>query len=66
LPLVGGQYLVRVGLFDELTRQALLDGGQYAATAVLEVRSPVDKLANARMAMNQLVTIDVEWGSPGR
>lgn len=66
LPLVGGQYLVRIGLFDEPTRQALIDGGQHAATAALEVRSPVDILSNVRMATNQLVTIDVEWNSSFR
>ena len=64
LPLVGGRYLVRIGLFDEPTRQALIDGGQHAATAVLEVRSPVSVLSNARMAMNQLVTIEVDWKPP--
>ena len=60
----GGRYLVRIGLFDEPTRQALIDGGQHAATAVLEVRSPVSVLSNARMAMNQLVTIEVDWKPP--
>lgn len=65
LPLVGGQYLIRIGLFDQPTRQALIDGGQTSATAVLEVRAPMDELSNIRMARNQLVTVEVEWNAPG-
>jgi homopolymeric O-antigen transport system ATP-binding protein len=62
LPLVGGRYSLRAGIVDFETRHVLALYGWHDAAAVLDVRSSAAPLANAQITLNQLVTIDVEWG----
>ena len=67
LPLVGGRYALRGGIceFDSIQPLALF--GWTDAATPLDVRARADLprslalLSNARMALNQLVTIDVVW-----
>ncbi len=61
LPLVGGNYALRVNMADAETRNPLALYGWHDAPAALAVRSPAAHLANAQVALNQLVRVDVDW-----
>jgi ABC-type polysaccharide/polyol phosphate transport system ATPase subunit len=61
LPLVGGTYGICAAIADYSTQQPLALFGYEGGAAVLNVRSNPTMRSNVHMAMNQLVTMDVEW-----
>jgi ABC-type polysaccharide/polyol phosphate transport system ATPase subunit len=62
LPLVGGRYAVRTGLLDADSGHALATQGVYDAGQPLVVREAPSAHTNFKMATNQLVNFDIEWG----
>lgn len=60
LPLVGGRYVVRAGIFDHATRTPIATHG-WREPVILHVRAGSGEMANVAMASNQLVSLDVEW-----
>ena len=60
-PLVGGQYWLRSGIVDALTKQPIALRGWQDAATMFEVRSIPSIYSNVQMTLNQLVTIDVDW-----
>ena len=61
VPLLGSRYTLRAAIVDARTRTALAHYGFTDAPAWLDVRSSASALSNAQLAMNALVTLDVEW-----
>jgi lipopolysaccharide transport system ATP-binding protein len=60
LPLVGGRYLVRAGIYESSTRESIAAYG-WREPAAVHVRPAAGGMANMEMATNQLVTVDVDW-----
>jgi lipopolysaccharide transport system ATP-binding protein len=61
LPLVAGGYRLRAGILDCDTRLPLALLGWTDHAQPLHVRARASKHGNAAMAVQQLVTIDVDW-----
>jgi ABC-type polysaccharide/polyol phosphate transport system ATPase subunit len=61
LPLLGGRYAVRAAILDAETLVPLALFGYWGPATVLLVSSRPSLLNNGKMAVNQLVTIDVDW-----
>ena len=61
LPLVGSRYTLRAAILDARTRMALAHYGFSDVPETLDVRSEASVLANAQLATNALMTLDVEW-----
>ncbi|MBV9774688.1 MAG: ATP-binding cassette domain-containing protein [Gemmatimonadetes bacterium] len=61
LPLVAAQYRLRTALLDPVSRVPLATYGWHDAALPLRVRPRPTRQSNAAMAVQQLVTIDVEW-----
>ncbi|MEP6571901.1 MAG: ABC transporter ATP-binding protein [Gemmatimonadota bacterium] len=61
VPLVGGRYALRGAILDFATQQPLALYGWQDAAAALDVRAIPCAGANLQMALNQLVTVDVDW-----
>jgi lipopolysaccharide transport system ATP-binding protein len=61
LPLVGGRFALRGGIVDFETRQPLALHGWQSDAAPLVVRSSAAFLSNTQKALNQLVTMEVDW-----
>jgi ABC-type polysaccharide/polyol phosphate transport system ATPase subunit len=61
LPLVGGNYLMRGGILDARTGHPLATRGVYDAPAKVFVRQRPSRSANAKLALNQLVNLDIVW-----
>lgn len=61
IPLVAGTYGVRASLLDPSTTTLLDRVGWQNAPHVLRVRPRPTRESNAAMAMQQVVTIDIEW-----
>jgi lipopolysaccharide transport system ATP-binding protein len=60
-PLMGARYALRGVIIDAHTRIALAHYGFHDAPATLDVRSEASPLANAQLASNALVTVEVDW-----
>jgi ABC-type polysaccharide/polyol phosphate transport system ATPase subunit len=61
LPLVAGSYLLRATILDPATLQPLAMLGWQDAPHPLTVRARPSRLNNALSAVNQLMTLEVEW-----
>lgn len=61
LPLVSGGYRLRTALLDPETRMPLALRGWTDPALPLHVRARASKQENSAMAIQQLVTIDVDW-----
>jgi lipopolysaccharide transport system ATP-binding protein len=61
LPLLNGRYLVRVAIVEADTLQALAVYGYEEMAQQLIVETPASLLHNGLSAMNQLMTVDVDW-----
>jgi energy-coupling factor transporter ATP-binding protein EcfA2 len=61
LPLVGGRYHLRASIVDARTRLPFALAGWEGGGTVFEVRAKGTITAVAKMAMHQLVTVDVDW-----
>jgi len=61
LPLAAGSYWLRAGIIDPVTFQPLALLGWQDGAQAFTVRGHPSKLNNARLAVNQLVVVDVEW-----
>lgn len=61
LPLVGGRYVMRAGILDAASGQALATLGIYDSPEPLLVREPPSAQGNFKAALNQLVNIDIDW-----
>lgn len=61
LPLVGGRFALGATLSHPETKHPLATYGWEGAALPLDVRSHAAHELNAQRALNQLVTIDVEW-----
>ncbi|MDX6710621.1 MAG: lipopolysaccharide transport system ATP-binding protein, partial [Blastocatellia bacterium] len=60
-PLVAGSYWLRAAIIEPASLQPLALFGWQDSPQAFSVRSHPTKLNNAQTAMNQLVTLDVEW-----
>jgi ABC-type polysaccharide/polyol phosphate transport system ATPase subunit len=60
-PLVAGSYWLRAAIIDPESLQPLALFGWQNAPQPFSVRSHPSELSNALAAINQLVTLDVEW-----
>jgi lipopolysaccharide transport system ATP-binding protein len=61
LPILPGTYVVRAAIVDAETMQPLVVHGYEGAPPVLEVAGRGDLQENGLAAMQQLVTLDVDW-----
>jgi lipopolysaccharide transport system ATP-binding protein len=61
LPLMGGTYMLKIGVMDAESRQPLALFGWEDAPLAFKVQSPATFLSNALRSLNQLVTLDVKW-----
>jgi lipopolysaccharide transport system ATP-binding protein len=61
LPLVAGSYLLRATILDPATLQPLALLGWQDAPQPLTVGARPSKFNNAQSALNQLMTLEVEW-----
>lgn len=60
-PLVGSRYTLRGAILDARTRMTLAHYGFQDAPGTLDVRSDPSLLANAQLATQSLVTLEVDW-----
>jgi hypothetical protein len=61
LPLVGGRYALRGAILDVGSHQPLALFGWQDAPAAFDVRAAPGAPSNVKMALNQLVSINVDW-----
>ncbi|HYO76149.1 MAG TPA: hypothetical protein VE010_06760, partial [Thermoanaerobaculia bacterium] len=61
LPLIGSRYTVRAAILEARTRTVLAHYGYYDAPQTIDVEAEASALANARLATDALVTMDVDW-----
>jgi ABC-type polysaccharide/polyol phosphate transport system ATPase subunit len=62
VPLVGGRYLVRAAIMDPVTKQGIALRGFHDAPTPFVVNEPIDDASNMKMALHQLIHLDVSWG----
>ena len=62
LPLVPGRYRIRASIVDRDSFHPLALYGAESGGSVVDVRGAADLLVNVQIQMDQLVTIDVDWG----
>jgi hypothetical protein len=62
LPLLPGQYMLRAVIVDPATRLPLALLGWDDPALPLDVRGEANAVANGQSHLNQLVTVDVDWG----
>lgn len=61
IPLVGGRYLLRGAILDRHSKHPLALYGFHTAPALMVVSEPVGDSSNMKMALHQLIHIDVNW-----
>ena len=62
LPLVGGRYAMRAAILDAETTQPLASRGFHNKSVILAVREEPSSTSNIKMALHQLIHLDVDWG----